>query len=92
MCLQDFHRTGENRDSALGGQHKQNNVCIKTQMKGAVIPQEAEPDLPASPGVSCGGVQQWMLATSTGALAAVLEEVPLRKSSWRWPSRLKQSL
>ena len=52
MCLQDFHSTGENRDSTLGGQHKQNPVCIKTQMKGAVIPQEAEPDLPASPGGS----------------------------------------
>ena len=43
---------GKERDSTIGGQHKQNIVCIKTQMKGAVILQEAEPDLPASPGGS----------------------------------------
>ena len=31
----------------LGG-HKQNLVCTRTQEKGAVIPQETEPDLPVS--------------------------------------------
>ena len=31
----------------LGGQ-KQNLVCSRTQEKGAVIPQETDPDLPVS--------------------------------------------
>ena len=31
----------------LGG-HKQNLVCIRTQEKGAVTPQETEPDFPVS--------------------------------------------
>ena len=34
--MQDFDRTGGNRDSTLGG-HTQNSVCIRTQM--------TEPDL-----------------------------------------------
>ena len=32
---------------ALGG-HKQNLVCTRTLEKGAVSPQETEPDLPVS--------------------------------------------
>ena len=32
---------------ALGG-HTQNLVCTRTQEKGAVTPQETEPDLPVS--------------------------------------------
>ena len=39
-----FHRTGK---QTLGG-HKQNLVCTRTQEKGAVTPQETEPDLPVS--------------------------------------------
>ena len=31
----------------LGG-HKQNLVCTRTQEKGAVTPQETDPDLPVS--------------------------------------------
>ena len=46
IWLQDFHRTGGNRDSTLGG-HKQNLACTKTQRKRAVTPQETEPKLPA---------------------------------------------
>ena len=30
------------------GEHKQNLVCTGTQEKGAVTPQETEPDLPVS--------------------------------------------
>ena len=37
-------RTG---NQTLGG-HKQNLVCTRTQKKGAVTPQETEPDLPVS--------------------------------------------
>ena len=47
IWLQDFDRTGGNRDSTLGG-HTQSSVCIRTQGKGAVTPEETEPDLPAS--------------------------------------------
>ena len=44
IWLQDFHRTGGNRDSSLG-EHKQNCVHTETKRKGAVTPQEAEPKL-----------------------------------------------
>ena len=37
IWLQDFNRTGENRDSTLGG-HTQSNVHIRTQGEGAVTP------------------------------------------------------
>ena len=47
----------------LGG-HKQNLMCTRTQEKGAVTPQEADPDLPmsvqeslAEAWVSCGLLQ-----------------------------------
>ena len=49
--MQDFDRTGGNRDSTLGG-HTQSSVHIRTQREGAVIPQETEPDLPAGVGGS----------------------------------------
>ena len=39
-----LHRTGE---TDFGG-HKQNLVCAKTQEKGAVTPQETDPDFPVS--------------------------------------------
>ena len=48
----------------LGG-HKQNTVCTRTQEKGAVTPQETDPDLPdvqESPTeawVSSGLLQGW---------------------------------
>ena len=45
--MQDFDRTGGNRDSILGG-HTQSSGCIRTQAEGVVTPQETEPDLPAS--------------------------------------------
>ena len=42
---QNLHRTGENR---LSDGHKQNLVPTRTQEKGAVTPQETDPDLPVS--------------------------------------------
>ena len=30
------------------GRHKQNTVCTRTQEKGAITPQKADPDLPLS--------------------------------------------
>ena len=36
------------QDSKTLGGHKQNLVCTRTQEKGAVTPQETEPDLPVS--------------------------------------------
>ena len=41
----------------LGG-HKQNPVCTRTQEKGAVSPQEADPDLPIS--VQESPVEVWV--------------------------------
>src|SRR5574341_395447 len=35
------------RNQTLGG-HKQNLACTRTQEKGAVTPQETDPDLPVS--------------------------------------------
>ena len=35
------------RKQTLGG-HKHNLVCTRTQEKGAMTPQETDPDLPAS--------------------------------------------
>ena len=51
ISLQDFDRTGVNRDSPLGG-HTQSNVHTGTQGEGAVTPYKTEPDLPASVGGS----------------------------------------
>ena len=62
IWLQDFDRTGGNRDSTLGG-HTQSSVRIGTR-EGAVTPGEPEPDQPASVGGSpaeagggCGSLQ-----------------------------------
>ena len=55
--MQDFHRSVRHRDSTLGG-HKQNTACSRTKGKGAVTPQETEPDLLASVGVS--SVEVWV--------------------------------
>ena len=40
-----------NRGSTLGG-HKQKHVCINTQGKGAMTPQDTEPDVSVSVGGS----------------------------------------
>ena len=37
-----------------------------------MIPQETDPDLPMSLGVSCGGVGQWWPAAGLGALSAAV--------------------
>ena len=63
-CHQPHHRaartyTGLGKQT-LGG-HKQNPVHTRTQEKGAVTPQETDPDLPVS-------VQEWPAAES-GALS-----------------------
>ena len=43
--------------SPLGG-HKQNLVCTRTQEKGAVTPQETDPDMPVS--VQESPVETWV--------------------------------
>ena len=43
----DYRTSTVLRKQTLGG-HKQNLVCTKTQGKGAVTPQETDPDLPVS--------------------------------------------
>ena len=41
-----FPRTGLGKQTL--GRHKQNLVCTRTQEKGAVAPQETDPNLPVS--------------------------------------------
>ena len=43
----DYRTATELGKQTLGG-HKQNLVCTRTQEKGAVTPQETDPDLPVS--------------------------------------------
>ena len=71
----------------LGG-HKQNLVCTKTQEKGAVTPQETDPDLPMSvqasleeAWVSSGLLQGW------GCARDLLKEVAIVSitSTIVWP-------
>ena len=51
----------------------------RTQEKGAVTPQETDPDLPMSLGVSCGGVGQWWPAAELGALSVAIHAWDLLK-------------
>ena len=44
QSCQSLHKTGK---QTLGG-HKENLMCTRTQKKGAVTPQETDPDLPGS--------------------------------------------
>ena len=55
--LQNFYKTGRNREFTLG-RHKQNLACTRTQGKGAVTPQETESDLPARAGGS--PIEAWV--------------------------------
>ena len=61
IWLQDSHRTGGDRDSTFGV-HKQNFAQIRTLGKGAVTPQETEPDLSGSVGGS--PVEVWVSSGS----------------------------
>ena len=58
----DFHWTGENRDSSLGG-HKPNLKCTKSQRNRTVTLQETEPKLLANVGGSL--VEVWVSRGST---------------------------
>ena len=66
IWLQNFHRTGETE--TLGG-HKQNLMHTRTQEKGAVTPQETDPDLP---------VRVW----ESLAEAWVISGLPLGQGHW----------
>ena len=54
QSCQNLHRTGET-DS---GEQRQDLVCISTLEKGAVTPQETDPDLPMS--VQESPVEAWV--------------------------------
>ena len=43
----DYRTSTDLGKQTLGG-HKQNLVCTRTQEKGAVTPQETDPDIPMS--------------------------------------------
>ena len=53
----DYRTSAELGKQTLGG-HKQNFVPTRTQEKGAVTPQETEPDLPVS--VQESPVEVWV--------------------------------
>ena len=76
IWLQNFYRTGGNRDSTLGG-HKQIIARTKTQRKGTVAPQETEQDLPASVGGFLMEVCIHLTAGKGALAAAILEGAPL---------------
>ena len=65
------HRRAGRTDTGLGkqtlGGHKQNLVHTRTQEKGAVAPQEADPDLPMRVQESRGGMGQQWSASGLGA-------------------------
>ena len=66
-------------NQALGG-HKQNLVHIRTQKKGAVTPQEPDPDLPVSVQESPAEVWgQWWPAAGLGALSVAVPAWDLLK-------------
>ena len=70
--------TGRGAETLLAGD-KQNLACTKTQGKGAVTPQETEPDLPPKVGVSYGSeVQEWLALGTRVLAAAILEGGPWR--------------
>ena len=48
------------RNRLLEGTNR--TLCTRIQEKGAMIPQETDPDLPVCPGVSSGGVGWWPAA------------------------------
>ena len=63
------YRTSTGLGKQTHGGHKQNLVQTRTQEKGAVTPQETDPDLPVSvQGVSGGGVGWWWPSAGSGAL------------------------
>ena len=72
---QNLHRTGK---QTLGG-HKQNFVYTRTQEKGAVTPQETDPDVPVIVQESGGGVGLKLPAAGSGALSVVVHAWDLLK-------------
>ena len=60
------------------GEHKQNLVPTRTQEKGAVTPQETDPDLPM--GVQESPVEVWPAAGSGALKTTVPAQVLLKES------------
>ena len=52
------YRTSTGLGKQTHGGHKENLVCTRTQEKGAVTPQETEPELPVS--VQESPVEAWV--------------------------------
>ena len=75
----------------LGG-HKQNLVCTRTQEKGAVTPQETDPDLPVSVQefpvemwVSGGLLQGWGHSCSSACMGPLEGAIIFITSTIAWP-------
>ena len=54
-------------------------MCTRTQEIVAVTPQETDPDVSGSPGVSGGGVGWWWPAARLGALSVAVHTWDLLK-------------
>ena len=83
--MQDFDRTGGNRDSTLGG-HTQSSVCIRTKEKEQGSQRRLNQTYLL---VLEGRLQKWgwlWLTVGTRTLAAeVLGSTPRREPSRSWP-------
>ena len=86
IWLQDFHRTGGNRDFTFG---KGSNKILRMPRPGERSSGSTEDwTRPACEclRVSCGGVgQQWLTVGMEALVATVLEGAPWLKTSWRSP-------
>ena len=68
----DYRTSTGLRKQSLGG-HKENLVHTRTQLKGAVTPQETDPDLPGGVLESLVvGVCQWWPAAGSRALSGAV--------------------
>ena len=89
--LQDFQRTGENRDSSLGG-HKHNILGTKTQEKGIVTPlRQNQIHLLVLEGLLWSHRSERPHHRDGGAGSSSPEDGPWHESSWRSPLSLPWS-
>ena len=88
IWLHDFHRTGGNRDTSLGG-HKINLRSTKTQRKGAVTPQEGRTKTTCWCWRASWGGVGWQGSTrGQGPWQQQPARPPRYKPSWRSPLTL----
>ena len=72
----DYRTDAGMEQQTLGG-HKKNLVCTRTQEKGAVTPEETDPDLPGS--LQRRRVGHWWPAAGLGAVSVAVHAWDLLK-------------